>query len=209
MMKRLGSESLPNSRMPYALLLPPSLGNLILFYPLSCQSYGCPNCISKYPIVIQEYIDEELAAGWRAGPFTKDQVEQILHGPFMSPPLIVAESSQGPDQPPKLRVCRNLSKEGKDSSGKLTPSVNSYIEEELFPTTFNSANDMAEFVSLFLSFSLSTQPTGHSSIPTIVVVLYFCLANWLQLYPYHRWWYCITWPNWPSSDCIGFLTLLT
>ena len=118
--------------------------------PILTETIIIPNhsSVSKHPATVQAYIEEESTAGQMAGPFSKSQVEQVLRGPFVASPLIVAESSQGPDQPPKLRVCRNLSKGGKDHLGRKTPSVNSYVQKELFPTTFDSASDVAEFVSL-------------------------------------------------------------
>ena len=118
--------------------------------PALTETIIIPNhsSVSKHPIAVRKYIEEESTAGRMAGPFSKQQVEQILRGPFVASPLIVAESTQGPDQVPKLRVCRNLSKGGKDSQGRTTPSINSYVQKELFPTTFDSASDVAEFVSL-------------------------------------------------------------
>ncbi|KAF5390649.1 hypothetical protein D9757_002642 [Collybiopsis confluens] len=101
----------------------------------------------KYPEVVEEYISEESTAGRMSGPFSKEEAELILRGPFVSSPLIVSEQTQGPGQPSKLRVCRNLSKDSTDSSGLVFPAVNSYVEKELFPTTFDSAAIVAEWIT--------------------------------------------------------------
>ncbi|KAF5346278.1 hypothetical protein D9757_014841 [Collybiopsis confluens] len=101
----------------------------------------------RYPEVVEEYISEESTAGRMSGPFSKEEVELILRGPFVSSPLIVSEQTQGPGKPSKLRVCRNLSKDSTDSSGLVFPAVNSYVEKELFPTTFDSAAIVAEWIT--------------------------------------------------------------
>ncbi|KAL1739725.1 hypothetical protein HDZ31DRAFT_48908 [Schizophyllum fasciatum] len=102
--------------------------------------------VSAHPDVASDYIREEVGAGRMSGPFSKDEVERIMRGPFRASPLIIAESSQGPGLPPKYRVCRNLSK-GDPVGGH--PSVNDMIDKEDFPTHLDTATRMADWVSGF------------------------------------------------------------
>ena len=50
--------------------------------------------VNEYPSVVQNYINEELAAGRMSGPFTKEMTERILRGPFQSSPFIVSVQPQ-------------------------------------------------------------------------------------------------------------------
>ncbi|EEC00047.1 hypothetical protein MPER_00104, partial [Moniliophthora perniciosa FA553] len=93
----------------------------------------------KHPEIIDEYIQKELVAGRFRGPFTKEDMESIMQGPFISSPFIVSEQEQGPGLPPKFRVCRNLSKETKEYL-----AVNSFIKKDQFPTRFDTAVKIAE-----------------------------------------------------------------
>ncbi len=85
-----------------------------------------------------------------SGPYSQEEAEHILRGPFYASPLIVAEHNQGPNLPPKPRVCRNLSKDDKASG---MGSVNSFVEKEFFPTHFDMAQDVEDVVSLFLGLA--------------------------------------------------------
>lgn len=101
--------------------------------------------VKSHPEIAMEYVEGEVAAGRMSGPFaTVEDVERILRGPFRSSPLIIAESSQGPDLPPKFRVCRNLSK-GDVDAGLL--AVNDMIDKAAFPTHLDDATRMAEWVA--------------------------------------------------------------
>jgi hypothetical protein len=113
--------------------------------PILTHTHIIPNHASckEHPNVVKVYIQEELDVGRFSGPYTRGEMESIMRGPFKSSPLIVAESDQGPDLPPKFRICRHLSKE---DSGM--PSVNSYINKEDFPTRFDTATRVADMVSL-------------------------------------------------------------
>ncbi|PPQ84094.1 hypothetical protein CVT25_002173 [Psilocybe cyanescens] len=86
-----------------------------------------PSCLD-YPDKVSDYLLEEVSAGCMSGPFSKEAVEQILRGPFQSSPLIVAVQPQGPGEPDKICICRNLSK-----ATKGVPSVNSFISKSDFP----------------------------------------------------------------------------
>lgn len=101
-----------------------------------------PSCFA-YPSAVDDYLREETTAGRMSGPFSKDEVERILRGPFQSSPLIVAVQTQAPGTPDKLRICRHLSK-----GTKLHPSVNSFINKEDFPTRFDTAVRVAEIIAL-------------------------------------------------------------
>ncbi|KAF7323828.1 hypothetical protein MKEN_00604100 [Mycena kentingensis (nom. inval.)] len=98
--------------------------------------------VDKYPEAVQEYVEKELRLGRCSGPFTREEVERILCGPFRVSPLLVAASDQGPDLPPKLRVCRNLSKGDDDLD-----AINELIDKDLFPTSFDFASRVAEVIA--------------------------------------------------------------
>ena len=95
--------------------------------------------------VVMNYISTEVGANRMTGPFSQLETERILRGPFYASPLLVSISDQGPNLPPKCRVCRNLSK-GDRISGM--PSVNSFIDKKDFPTRFDMAFRVADAVSL-------------------------------------------------------------
>ncbi|KAF5381168.1 hypothetical protein D9757_009423 [Collybiopsis confluens] len=90
--------------------------------------------VLEHPDIVSKYLSEEALAGRMAGPFSQDQVFQIMRGHF----------PQGPSLPPKFRVCRNLSKDGRYKDGRIFPSINSHVEKELFPTRFDTAPKVAE-----------------------------------------------------------------
>jgi hypothetical protein len=90
---------------------------------------------------IDKYLTEELNAGRMSGPFSASHVETILRGPFFCSPLLVSVQTQQPGTPDKLRVCRHLSK-----GDKNTPSMNSHINKEDFPTRFDTASKVADIV---------------------------------------------------------------
>ncbi|KAF8828286.1 hypothetical protein HHX47_DHR4000754 [Lentinula edodes] len=117
--------------------------------PVLHESIIIPNhsSVHKHPDVVWDYIHEEAASNRMSGPFSQDEIESIMRGPFFCSPFIVIEHSQGPGKPAKRRVCRNLSKDGRDSSGKLIPCINSHILKEHFPTSFDSATHTANLVS--------------------------------------------------------------
>ncbi|KAF8832843.1 hypothetical protein HHX47_DHR1001714 [Lentinula edodes] len=116
--------------------------------PVLHESIIIPNhsSVHKHPDVVWDYIHEEAASNRMSGPFSQDEIESIMRGPFFCSPFIVIEHSQGPGKPAKRRVCRNLSKDGRDSSGKLIPCINSHILKEHFPTSFDSATHTANLV---------------------------------------------------------------
>lgn len=107
-----------------------------------------PNSTScnQYRTEVMAYLDEEISAGRMSGRYTLEEVEKILGGPVYVSPLLVAVSTQQPGTPDKIRICRHLSK------GTAThPSVNSFIHKEDFPTRLDTALQVAEVVSHFLS----------------------------------------------------------
>ncbi|KAF8823347.1 hypothetical protein HHX47_DHR10000429 [Lentinula edodes] len=103
--------------------------------------------VYEHSEVIEQYISDEIAAGRMAGPFSCADMHLIMRGHFYVSPLIVATQIQGPGMPPKHRVCRNLSKDGRDSKGHIVPSVNSFTQKNLFPTRFDTASKVAEMVA--------------------------------------------------------------
>ncbi|KAF5379454.1 hypothetical protein D9615_006559 [Tricholomella constricta] len=108
--------------------------------------------VDLHPEAVADYLSTEIGLGRMSGPFTLPDVERILRGPIYCSPFIVAEQDTGPGSPPKLRVCRNLSK-GDPLTG--TPSVNSHIAKEDFPTRFDMAFRVADEMTLSPSFVLT------------------------------------------------------
>ena len=115
---------------------------------------------------VHEYLSTELGASRMSGPYTLQDTERILRGPFYSSPLIVAVQEQGNGLPPKRRVCRNLSRGDRDS-GYL--SINSFINKEDFPTRFDMAFRVADAVS---SHSFVTLWRCHVSPHSVAMVMF-------------------------------------
>jgi hypothetical protein len=99
--------------------------------------------------LVQKYINTELGADRMLGPFSHLALERILRGPFYCSPFLVSSNDQGLFLPPKLQVCRNLSK----GDSKLNiRSVNSFISKSNFPTRFDMAAQVADAVSFIFIF---------------------------------------------------------
>ncbi|KAF8823974.1 hypothetical protein HHX47_DHR9000276 [Lentinula edodes] len=135
--------------------------------------------VYEHPDVIEQYISDEIAAGRMAGPFSCADMHLIMRGHFYVSPLIVATQIQGPGIPPKHRVCRNLSKDGRDSKGHIVPSVNSFTQKNLFPTRFDTAVKVADMVSPILSPNILLfqlyfiRPTwSYSTTITLIITVY-------------------------------------
>ena len=90
---------------------------------------------------LEEYFAEEVESGRMSGPFSKEVMEGICGGHFRSSPLSIAVSYDDEGNM-KRRLCCNYSK-GSD----LSPSSNSFVDPEKFPTCFDSSARMAEIVS--------------------------------------------------------------
>ena len=120
------------------------------YMPALTEAVILPNNSSTYPYMheINDYLQKELLAGWMSGPFSCEEAEVILCGPFFSSLLVVDVQPQQPGMPDKIRICRHLFK-----ASKLHPSVNSHIWKEDFPTHFDLVSKVAEIVSLPLSIS--------------------------------------------------------
>jgi hypothetical protein len=108
--------------------------------------------------VIQDYLRKEVASGRMSGPYTREEVESTLRGPFFASPIIAVVQPQPGNTPDKIRICRHLSK-----STKLNDSVNSYIKKEDFPTRFDTASMVADIVS-FISY-FQNSPTFRPYTP--------------------------------------------
>lgn len=106
---------------------------------------------TKHKDLVNKFIAEEDEAGRMSGPFTQERLERILGGPFVSVSFLVVEASQGPGKPSKYRICNHASKGGFDEDGVWLDSINSFVEKDKFPTTFDTANQVANWVS-FISF---------------------------------------------------------
>ena len=110
-----------------------------------------------FPDTVNKYLTDELLAGRMSGPFSLQHVENILRGPIFCSPLLVSVQIQQPGTPDKLCVCRHLSK-----GDKNTPSMNSHIQKEDFPTRFDTASKVADIVS-FLTGQQKILYTAHNS----------------------------------------------
>jgi hypothetical protein len=89
--------------------------------------------------VICSYCQDEVALGRMSGPFSADEVFNILGGHFVSSPLGVVEKA---GEPGKLRVVRDLSYKNPDGY-----SVNSFLDSDDFPTEWGTAVQVADIVS--------------------------------------------------------------
>lgn len=74
-----------------------------------------------------------------SGPFSEDEVFNILGGHFVSSPLGVVEKA---GEPGKFRVVRDLSYQNSDGY-----SVNGFLDSDDFPTEWGTAAQIAEIVS--------------------------------------------------------------
>jgi hypothetical protein len=81
--------------------------------------------VAQHTAFVQNYLDEEILAYRMSGPFTQEEVETILGGPFQCSPMIISVLVQGQDLPDKLCLCRHLSK-----GDNHTLSTNAYIDKE-------------------------------------------------------------------------------
>lgn len=118
-----------------------------------------------HALAIDDYLADEVSSGRMDGPFSRDEVERIVRGPFQSSPLIVAVQTQAPGEPDKIRICRNLSK-----SSQSILSVNSFIKTVHFPTRFDTAVRVAEVVSFPPRLGFSTLRFCHGSVPGLLPV---------------------------------------
>ena len=137
--------------------------------PALMEAVILPNNPSTYPYMyeIQDYLHKELLVGRMSGPFSCEEAELILHGPFFSSLLIVDVQPQQPGTPDKIRICRHLSK-----GSKLQASVNSHIRKEDFPTHFDLAAKVAEIVSY--PFQFFPPPISACSLYTLCVLCVGC-----------------------------------
>jgi hypothetical protein len=115
-----------------------------------------PSC-ADHEEFIRTYLEEEVEAGRMSGPFSQEEIETILMGPFLCSPIIISVQLQNAGEPDKLRLCRHLSK-----GNKHQPSTNAYINKEKFPTKYNTAAEVAEIVSyVHTSVSLPSPARDH------------------------------------------------
>ena len=72
--------------------------------PALTETVILPNNPSTYPYMheIQDYLQKELLAGRMSGPFSREEAELILRGPFFSSPLVVDVQPQQPGTPDKI-----------------------------------------------------------------------------------------------------------
>jgi hypothetical protein len=138
---------------------------------------------SLHSDVVDKYLTDELNAGRMSGPFSLQYVEKVLRGAVLCSPLLVSVQIQQPGMPDKLRVCRHLSK-----GDKSTPSMNSHINKEDFPTRFDTASKVADIVRFPIP--------GDTSISTFLTSTFMGFTSGGSfLLGLHLWWLTSTWAS--------------
>lgn len=118
---------------------------------------------------ILAYAAEQVELGRMTGPYTQDEVEQVLGSPFVSSPLTVVPKSGGAG----LRLVQDCSFVNEQGF-----SVNSFIDSDDFPTRWGTAAKFAQKVSqLSFPFVLAWVP------PKTVSALNYAIAPVLRLSP--------------------------
>ncbi|RXW17779.1 hypothetical protein EST38_g8069 [Candolleomyces aberdarensis] len=98
--------------------------------------------INQHTDFVDQYFKEEVESGRMSGPYSKEELEGILGGPFQCSPIAIDEKEVEGSFEKKLRLCINLSK-----SSKTHPSTNSYSDKEDFPTKYDTAEYVSELIS--------------------------------------------------------------
>jgi hypothetical protein len=98
------------------------------------------------PNLLWGYINKEVLLGHFSGPYLQAKCKHILHGCFVSSPLVIVTTltSKGAT---KNQVCRHLSKADADAG---FPAVNDFIIKDDFPTHFGTVQSLADAVSAHL-----------------------------------------------------------
>ncbi|PPR00693.1 hypothetical protein CVT24_000981 [Panaeolus cyanescens] len=155
------------------------LGNM----PQISKTHVFPNHFSTlgHEKAVDSYLEEEVGCGRLDGPFSREVMEEILRGPFISSPLLIVSQPQGPNLPNKVRVCRHLSKE---DIKRDIPSVNSFIVKDDFPTRFDTAVKVAKMNTGRLSFGLASY--GSTRLSVIALAPPGTEACTLDIEKFHR-----------------------
>lgn len=108
--------------------------------------------------IIQEKIDEEVAAGRMSGPFSPREASAFLGGHYRTSPLsLVPKSEDDPESADSWRMIQNMSFKDRDNV-----SVNDFINSDDFPTSSTTAQRFADWVSLsyfaYVRFRLWSAP---------------------------------------------------
>ncbi|RXW23127.1 hypothetical protein EST38_g2722, partial [Candolleomyces aberdarensis] len=113
-------------------------------FPELTETVIFPNnkSINQHMDFVDQYFKEEVESGRMSGPYSKEELEGILGGPFQCSPIAIDEKEVEGSFEKKLRLCINLSK-----SSKSQPSTNSYSDKEDFPTKYDTAEYVSELVS--------------------------------------------------------------
>jgi hypothetical protein len=99
--------------------------------------------------IICSYCQDEVALGRMSGPFSADEVFNILGGHFVSSPLGVMEKA---GELGKLCVVRDLSYKNPDGY-----SVNSFLDSDDFPTEWGTAAQVADIISTSIYYICTLQ----------------------------------------------------
>jgi len=94
--------------------------------------------------IVQEKIDEEVAAGRMSGPFSREEAYAFFGGPYRTSPLdLVTKPGIDPDSADGWRMVQDMS--FKDHKGV---SVNDLIDSDDFPSSGSAPQNFADWVSL-------------------------------------------------------------
>ena len=140
--------------------------------------------------VVDKYLTDELNAGRMSGPFSFLHVEKVLRGAVLCSPLLISVQIQQPGMPDKLRVCRHLSK-----GDKSTPSVNSHIHKEDFPTRFDTASKVADIVRFPITGDTPMSTSIHLlswASPLVALFRLGFTSGGSILYGLHLWWLALS-----------------
>lgn len=94
---------------------------------------------SDRPDIILNYCKDEVNIGRMSGPFSKDEVHEILGSHFVMSPLGLVEKA---GEPGKFRIVRDFSFKNEDGY-----TVNNHLDSDDFPTEWGTASQVAEIVS--------------------------------------------------------------
>ncbi|RXW11908.1 hypothetical protein EST38_g13947 [Candolleomyces aberdarensis] len=113
-------------------------------FPELTETVIFPNnkSINQHMDFVDQYFKEEVESGRMSGPYSKEELEGILGGPFQCSPIAIDKKEVEGSFKKKLRLCINLSK-----SSKSQPSTNSYSDKEDFPTKYDTAEYVLELIS--------------------------------------------------------------
>jgi len=108
----------------------------------STQAPPNRDSVVEFAVPFQQAIQMELDKGRYLGPFSHMNLELLL-GPFQSSPFSIIPK---PDRPGKYCLLQNLSFPHTPSSTFPSPSINSLVNSDDFPSTWGTFNTICLLV---------------------------------------------------------------